>query len=104
VVDLTLKPDCWVCGAYDAVAVGRPTLLSHNPAGVELFGDRALFTDNTAGSIRCSFEHLKIERACLQATATLNRNECAAAWSLRTHGLADVQRGWCTGIRPEKIR
>src|SRR5882762_4961791 len=103
VVDLTLKPDCLVCGAYEALALGRPMLLSNNPASVELFGDSALFTDNTAGDIRCSFERLKSERARLQAAVALKRNELAAAWTVRAHGLASMLRGWCTGIRPERV-
>jgi glycosyltransferase involved in cell wall biosynthesis len=103
VVDLTLKPDCLVCGAYEALAVGTPMLLSNNRASVELFGDSALFTDNTAQDIRRSFERLKSDRARLQAAVALKRNELAAAWTLRAHGLAERLRGWCTGIRPETV-
>lgn len=103
VVDLTLKPDCLVCGAYEALAVGKPMLLSNNSASVELFGEGALFTDNTVEDIRCSIERLKRDRVRLGANALLKRNELAAAWSLRAHGLADILRVWCTGIRPERV-
>jgi glycosyltransferase involved in cell wall biosynthesis len=103
VVDLTLKPDCLVCGAYEALAVGRAMLLSNNTASVELFGDSALFTDNTAADIRRSLERLKNERTRLQASAALKRNELAAAWSVRAHGLAEVVRGWCSGVCSERI-
>ncbi len=102
VVDLTLKPDCLVCGAYEALAVGRPMLLSHNPASAELFGDSALFTDNTVGNIRGSFERLKSERARLEAAVALKRNELTAAWTLRAQRLAEMLRGWCPGIRRER--
>lgn len=103
VVDLTLKPDCLVCGAYEALAVGRPMLLSHNPASAELFGDSALFTDNTVGNIRGSFERLKSERARLEAAVALKRNELTAAWTLRAQRLAEMLRGWCPGIRRERV-
>lgn len=51
VLDLTVKDNCLVCGAYEAVAVGTPMLLSDNQASLDLFKDIAIFTDNSADSI-----------------------------------------------------
>jgi glycosyltransferase involved in cell wall biosynthesis len=52
VLDLTLKDNCLVCGAYEAIAVGTPVILSENPACVELFGKIAIFSDNSTSSIQ----------------------------------------------------
>jgi hypothetical protein len=40
VLDLTLKPHCLVCGAYEALALGKPAILTSSPAAQRLFGDR----------------------------------------------------------------
>ncbi len=47
VVDLTAMDHCMVCGAYEALAVGKPALLSDNRATREYFGSGAVYTDNT---------------------------------------------------------
>jgi glycosyltransferase involved in cell wall biosynthesis len=103
IVDLTSQPDCLVCGAYEALAVGAPMLLSNNRASVELFGEGALFTDNTAKDIRRALERLKSERASLRAAAALKRGELIAAWSLRAQGLLDMLQRWCAGSGRERV-
>jgi hypothetical protein len=50
VLDLTLKPNCLVCGAYEALALMRPMILSGNAATVDLFGKVALFPATHAAS------------------------------------------------------
>jgi glycosyltransferase involved in cell wall biosynthesis len=37
VLDLTLMPDCLVCGAYEAIALGKPLILSNNRASLTTF-------------------------------------------------------------------
>lgn len=56
VMDLTLKDNCLVCGAYEALAVGTPMILSDNPACVDLFKGIAYFTGNTVESIKHCLE------------------------------------------------
>ena len=90
VLDLTLMPDCLVCGAYEALAACRPMILSDNDASRELFGDVAvLATPGVAG----------IERALLAAHATHatmannmaeSRTRFERAWRAR----ADNLLGW----------
>lgn len=48
VVDLTLKPNCLVCGGYEAIAVGKSPILSDDVSSRRLFGEVATFVDNTA--------------------------------------------------------
>lgn len=51
VIDLTTREDCLVCGAYEAVAAGKPSILSDTNALREYFKDAATYTENTVESI-----------------------------------------------------
>jgi len=55
--DLTSMPDCVVCGAYEALALGVPMVLTDNPAGRRLFGNVAVFTDSAPTSIVAALEN-----------------------------------------------
>jgi glycosyltransferase involved in cell wall biosynthesis len=88
IIDLTLMPDCLVCGAYEALAIGKPMLLSGNTASVELFGDAAAFTDNSTADIRRALEALRLRRAELSAAAVVKRGEMAQRWDAAARSLA----------------
>jgi glycosyltransferase involved in cell wall biosynthesis len=51
IIDLTTVEDCLVCGAYEALALEKPLVLSRTRALTEYFGEAAVLTDNTAESI-----------------------------------------------------
>jgi glycosyltransferase involved in cell wall biosynthesis len=87
IIDLTLKPDCLVCGAYEALALAKPVLLSDNTAGVELFGDGVLFTDNSPADIRRALTHMQAERAALCVAAEHKRDELIERWQAVAHEL-----------------
>ena len=93
IVDLTLKPNCLVCGAYEALAVGRPLLLSDNAASVELFGDGAAYTDGTPHGIRGAMEQLRAEPARWEAAARRKAGELAVRWNEQARRLATVLGG-----------
>ncbi len=52
VLDLTTMEDCLVCGAYEALAAGKPLVLSRTTALAEYFGEAAVLTENTPAEIR----------------------------------------------------
>lgn len=52
VIDLTTRDNCMVCGAYEALAVNRPLLLSNNKATINYFGSGLIYTDNTKEDIQ----------------------------------------------------
>jgi glycosyltransferase involved in cell wall biosynthesis len=81
IIDLSLKENCLVCGSYEALALGKPMLLSDSPASRELFGASAVFTDNTVADIRRALERLRAERASLREAADLKRTELTAVWN-----------------------
>ncbi len=93
IVDLTLMHDCLVCGSYEALALGKPMLLSNNSASVELFGDSAVFTNNSAGDIRQALERLRLDRVRLQVAAERKRNELADLWTGSARSLRDIIAG-----------
>jgi glycosyltransferase involved in cell wall biosynthesis len=99
IVDLTLMDDCLVCGSYEALALGKPMLLSNNSASVELFGDCAVFTNNTAADIRRALERLRLEQARLQAAAERKRGELADLWAAGARALADRVAGFRRSAR-----
>ncbi len=51
IIDLTTRDNCLVCGAYEAIAVEKPLILSDTPAIREYFSHGALYTNNTAVNI-----------------------------------------------------
>jgi glycosyltransferase involved in cell wall biosynthesis len=73
ILDLTSMPDCLVCGAYEALALGVPIILTDNPAGRRLFGQVAVFTDTTpagiAAAIKASLVKPRNRAAALEYTA-----------------------------------
>ena len=51
VIDLTTRDDCLVCGAYEALSVGTPMVLSGNDVSRSYFSNAAVYTDNSAVDI-----------------------------------------------------
>lgn len=51
IIDLSSMDNCLVCGAYEAIAIEKPLILSRNPASQELFGDFAIHTTNDSQGI-----------------------------------------------------
>ena len=100
-IDLTLMDNCLVCGAYEGLALGKPMLLSKNPASVELFGDCALYTDNTSADILRLLRRLRTDYAPLQRAGVNKHAELTAAWAVRSLALCDILRQWQTGTRSE---
>jgi glycosyltransferase involved in cell wall biosynthesis len=80
VVDLTTMPNCLVCGGYEAAALSKPLLLTHSPAAVDLFGDAAVFTDNSMADIRRALEQLRANAADLAARMQRRHHELNREW------------------------
>jgi hypothetical protein len=51
VLDLTLKPHCLVCGAYEALTLTKPAILTWCPAAERLFGAAFELIDNSSDAI-----------------------------------------------------
>lgn len=51
IIDLTLKSSCLVCGAYEALSIPRPLVLSDDAESRRWFGDAAVYTANSTADI-----------------------------------------------------
>jgi glycosyltransferase involved in cell wall biosynthesis len=100
VCDLTLKSDCLVCGAYEALAVGKPMVLSDNPPTREIFGPAAVLTGSTPEEIAKALSTALEQRERLEANAqalreafpTIWQPQAAAAWNAILAGTAAANR------------
>lgn len=83
VVDLTTMDNCLVCGAYEAIAVGTPLVLSDNPASVRLFNGFGEFSDNTAPSIRACLMRIQASYPDYLSSIPGAREALVSEWNLR---------------------
>jgi glycosyltransferase involved in cell wall biosynthesis len=83
IVDLSLMDNCLVCGAYEALAVGTPLVLSGNTASVDLFSGVARFADNSAASIAQAIREARTGAAALRAQIPTVRGKLLADWAAR---------------------
>lgn len=88
ICDLTLKPDCLVCGAYEAVAVGKPMVLSDNAPTREVFGSAAILTDNDPSDIARAL------RTALERRESLTMNACELRERFRDEWAARGIAAW----------
>lgn len=99
ICDLTLKPDCLVCGAYEALALAKPMVLSDNPATRELFGPAAVLTSHGAADIARAVRAAIDQRERLADNARALRERYEGPWHLQAattwdtiHAAAGVTR------------
>lgn len=79
VIDLTTREDCLVCGAYEAVAAGKPLIISDTKALREVFNKGVLYTNNTAKDLASKIQHAihnkeKLQHDMLELRASHVRN------------------------------
>ena len=82
IIDLTYRKDCLVCGAYEAIAAGKPLLLSSDASAKVLFNRGVLFTDNSAVDIAQKIQQLRqdqdrLSREIIQLRAAMIEAEQA---------------------------
>lgn len=87
IIDLTTMPNCLVCGGYEAAALGKPLLLTRSDAACELFGDGAVYTDNTVDDIRVKLEYLGKETSELQSRMRKRRDKMMLDWGRESQKL-----------------
>lgn len=93
ILDLTLKPDCLVCGAYEALALGKPMVLTGNDASKDLFGKFAVFPDDcTAPAIARALESLRDTYAAVEKRTRDERPLFAERWRAAAAALGTALR------------
>src|SRR5690606_17758823 len=100
VLDLTLKPNCLVCGAYEALAAHRPMVLSDNPATVDLFGKVAVFPRTAAAEdIAAALVDARQRFAELRLQVCEAHPQFLARWTALAEGVQQRIRQWSTSTR-----
>jgi glycosyltransferase involved in cell wall biosynthesis len=87
ILDLTTRADCMVCGAYEAVSVGVPMILSNNEPTVRYFRKGALYTDNSAQDIARLILEARGRHAQLRQEVIELKDELATAEKAALEGL-----------------
>ncbi len=69
IIDLTTMDDCLVCGAYEALVLARPLVLSDSAAARHYFGAASVLVENRADAIRAGVVEAYSRRAELAGKA-----------------------------------
>lgn len=80
VLDLTLMPNCLVCGSYEALAMGRPMVLTQSPGSAKLFGRIAVLAQTTQQDIARAVAQARSDYAALVANVGPARQEFVERW------------------------
>ncbi|MBE0564729.1 MAG: glycosyltransferase [Krumholzibacteria bacterium] len=80
VVDLTTREHCLVCGAYEAVALGKVAVLSDTDALRDWFGEAAILTGHAPDELAASMRRAVDERAVREAGMPDVRQRIEARW------------------------
>jgi glycosyltransferase involved in cell wall biosynthesis len=83
ICDLTMKPDCLVCGAYEALAVGKPMVLSDNPPTRDIFASAAVLTGCEAEDIASAIGKAVESRQQLASSAQALRGVYPGRWKVQ---------------------
>lgn len=90
IVDLTTMKNCLVCGAYEALAVNRPVLLSQDPAAVELFNGFGEFVDNSVEDICNGLNRVRVQLPLFGARFPELILQFQARWQQRANNLHEM--------------
>lgn len=95
VLDLTLKPNCLVCGAYEALAMRKPMVLSNNAPSVELFARVAVFSASAEpADIASALRTVQNEYAALVERCESEPSAFERRWQLAAASISDRLQLW----------
>lgn len=80
IIDLTLMENCLVCGAYEAVALGKPLILSDTKALRDYFTMGAIYTKNTSEAIAKAINHSLENIEKLKQEVSSLKYQLESAW------------------------
>ena len=89
VMVLTSAEENLVCGGYEAVAAGKPLILSDTGALRELYGKGAVFTANRADAIAAAIGVVQRALPELRGGIQAQREDMATSWSRRWDALLE---------------
>lgn len=80
VLGLTTRPHTLLCGAYEAVALGRPMVLSSHDALLQYFSKGRIATDNSPQSIASAIREAVLRKEQLEVEVRQLRRQIGDAW------------------------
>ncbi|AMN47451.1 hypothetical protein ACG33_10141 [Steroidobacter denitrificans] len=92
IMDLTTMDNCLVCGAYEAIALEQPLLLSKNAASMELFSDFAVFTTNTTQGLISAINQLRLRHQDIRTAFPIARQLFEKKWNAHAEELLRLTR------------
>jgi glycosyltransferase involved in cell wall biosynthesis len=97
IVDLTTREDCLLCGAYEAVALGVPMVLTDTKALRSYFKKGVVYTDNSSDDIARSILEAKTAIDAMRRDIVSLRAELQGEWGHRGGELLDIIKAAATG-------
>ena len=80
VIDLTLMDDCLVCGAYEAVALGKPVILSDTEALRNYFNRGAVYCRNSVKEIAKAIKYAIENQRELEKEMAILKSQLILEW------------------------
>jgi glycosyltransferase involved in cell wall biosynthesis len=90
IVDLTAIEDCLVCGAYEAVALGRPLVTSDTAALRSYFRRGTVYSRHDSGSLAAAITYALAHRERLAAEMRELKPALIASWTKQRDALRRV--------------
>jgi glycosyltransferase involved in cell wall biosynthesis len=90
IVDLTAIEDCLVCGAYEAVALGRPLVTSDTAALRSYFRRGTVYSRHDSGSLAAAITYALAHRERLAAEMRELKPALIASWTKQRNALRRV--------------
>jgi glycosyltransferase involved in cell wall biosynthesis len=87
VMDLTLMEDCLVCGAYEALSLGKPMILSNTAALRDYFSQGVIYTANDPEALVRAVREALERREQLARDAQALRQRLQSSWELQCQRL-----------------
>ena len=90
IVDLTTRDHTLLCGAFEAVALGKPLITSDWPILRERFNSGVVHVPNTAEGIRQGLRRVRANRGALENDILSLRSVLESEWSVKLRELKTI--------------
>jgi glycosyltransferase involved in cell wall biosynthesis len=92
VLVLTRREACLTCGAYEAVSLGKPLILSSTRALRSYFGEAAVYTENRPENIADAVLAAKEGCAAMQDNSIAARHRLSSEWQEKFNEIKGILR------------
>jgi len=93
VIDLTTRKDCLVCGAYEAVAMGKPLITSDTEVLRSYFYKGALYTNNECTDLNNQINMAILKKNSLTQGIKDLKSELTIKWNARKNTFEELLLG-----------